>query len=98
MRDAIREQCPIIVEGMKYGHAHFDLNGFLFALGSQKHYLAFYVAEEEAVAAYVAATSRKDVGKGCIRFTTSHPIEQGWVAKIIQSAVELRLRGSGSTC
>ncbi len=91
VRAAIRKHSPKATEFMKYGHPHYELRGPLFALGSQKHYLAFYVAEEEAVSSYVTATGRKNVGKSCIRFSPSKPIETDWLPKIIQSATQLRL-------
>lgn len=90
IRTLIKKRVPKVKECMKYGHPHYDWEGPLFSLGSQKHYMAFYVAEAAAVSDFVQRTDRRNTGKHCIRFTESNPIPEADIKRVIDEAVVLR--------
>jgi uncharacterized protein YdhG (YjbR/CyaY superfamily) len=70
LRDLIRSAAPEAAEGMRNGLPTWDLNGPLFALASQKQYMALYVCEApDLVDARRADFAGLSVGKGCVRFT-----------------------------
>ena len=71
LRDLINQVAPDASERMKYGHPHWDLDGPLFSLASQKRHMALYVEDDPLMATEGAALGESkgvDVGKCCIRF------------------------------
>ena len=94
IRALIKQRVPKVKEFMKYGHPHYDLDGPLFSLGSQMHYMAFYVAEAAVVSDFLKRTDRKNTGKTCIRFTELNPIPEEEIKKVIDDAVALRIKNS----
>lgn len=94
LRTLIRKAAPEAEESMKYGLPTYEFAGPLFALASQKQYLALYVAEIDLVASYERRLGKTDVGKSCIRFRKLDDLSLDAVAALLDAAAKRR-RGIG---
>jgi len=92
-REAINEIAPDASELMKYGHPHWQLDGALFALASQKHHMSLYVAEKATMAKFAPqldSLTGVNTGKGCVRFRTLDRLPADLARALLQQAVEAR--------
>ena len=90
LRQEIRKAAPKAKESMKYGLPHYEENGPLFALASQKQYFSLYVAETKIVRAHSAGLAGLSVGKSCIRFRRADQIPMATIRKILRETVHAR--------
>lgn len=69
LRELIKAAAPGVTEVMAHGMPVYELGGsMLFALASQKNYLALYVTETALVERFKPRLGKLSVGKSCIRF------------------------------
>ncbi|MBP7409334.1 MAG: DUF1801 domain-containing protein [Flavobacteriales bacterium] len=69
IRKLIRRTWPTTSEDMAYGMPTFHLDGLpLFAIASQKHFMALYVMPYDLLDAFKNDLKVYDRGKSCIRF------------------------------
>jgi uncharacterized protein YdhG (YjbR/CyaY superfamily) len=90
VRALIRKTAPDAVEGMQYGMISYTLGDLLYALASQKHYMAVYVCDTEAVDAYRPHLGKLNCGKGCIRFRKLADLPLDVLAAILKEALQRR--------
>ena len=69
IRKLIRRTWPAATEDMAYGMPTFHLDGSpLFAIASQKHFMALYIMPYDLLDAFKNDLKVYDRGKSCIRF------------------------------
>jgi uncharacterized protein YdhG (YjbR/CyaY superfamily) len=92
LRMLIAANAPRVSELMKYGHPHYEQAGSLFAVASQKHYVAFYVAEPDTLSAHREALAGFSLGKSCVRIRPNQTPPADVIALIVRDA-SARRRG-----
>ncbi len=97
LRKVIRKYAPGVQEGMQFGMPTFQFGGFLFAIASQKHTMALYVAELKAVQMHRKSLAKLDCGKSCIRFKKGSDLPLSVAVAIVRDAVRLRRKHFGAT-
>ncbi len=98
LRQMIRAEAPEARETMQYGLPTYTLRGEpLYALASQKNYLALYVSQTDLVADYQARLGKIDCGKSCIRFKRLEDLCLESVSELLAAAHRqvASLRGGG---
>jgi len=95
LRKLVRKIAPDAVESMQHGMASYAMGEMLFALASQKAYLALYVCEAAAVEAHREGLKGLNCGKGCIRFQSLEELPLDVVSDILQDAVQRRQASQG---
>lgn len=93
LRDLIRDVAPDANELMKYGHPHWELDGSLFAIASQKHHLALYVAEKGVMREFapgLKALKGVDAAVGCVRFRKLDRLPPDTVRNLLEAAARRR--------
>lgn len=93
IREMIRDAAPNADECMRYGHPHWDLDGSLFALASQKHHLSLYVAEKEIMAQVqprFQSLRGVSAAKSCLRFRRLDQVPVDEVEDLLRDAVRAR--------
>jgi len=88
LRALIREVAPEATEGIEYGMPCFYRGGkLLFAMASQKNYMALYGCTENGIEQHREALGKLNCGKGCIRFQRLEQLPMGAIADILRTAV-----------
>lgn len=64
----------------------------LFALASQKHYMALYIADPEQVQSYKNSIGKVNLGKNCVRFKHIDNLELDMVEELLAKVLERKLR------
>lgn len=90
LRGLVREVVPEAREEMKYGMAHYDLDGHLAALASQKQYMALYFCYTDLVEAARPRLGELDIGKSCIRFRHLDQLPLDVVRELLEQAATRR--------
>jgi hypothetical protein len=75
---------------MKSGHPHYDLEGSLYALASQKHYMALYVTETDLIEAYRPRLGKLSIGKNRIRFRQLEDLPLDTLGALLREARDRR--------
>lgn len=66
----IKEVAPAVDEVFEYCMPFYPLKGKpLFAVASQKHFMALYITEHDLVAQHKDDLGKISLGKSCLRFT-----------------------------
>jgi uncharacterized protein YdhG (YjbR/CyaY superfamily) len=94
VRALIRKTVPAAVEGMGYGMITYTMGSMLFALASQKGYMALY-ANPKAVNAHRSRLGKLNCGKSCIRFRNLDELPLDAVRDILTDTVRRRSDGAG---
>ena len=79
-----------LVEAMQHGMACYASGDLLFALASQKQYMALYVCDTDVVAKHRAALGALDCGKSCIRFQNVEDLPLDVITRMLDEAYERR--------
>lgn len=93
LRDLINQVAPDAHEQMKYGHPHWDLEGPLFSLASQKRHMSLYVDDDPLMATEgeaLGTLAGVDVGKCCIRFRSLDRLPLDRVEALLAAAAAAR--------
>ena len=90
LRTLIRKIAPQARETMQYGMASYTLGDLLFALASQKNYIALYICESDAVETHRSALGKLNCGKACIRFRKLEELPLDVIENILRDAVRHR--------
>jgi hypothetical protein len=77
---------------MEYGMPTYSLDGFLFALASQKQYMALYISDTDLLEEYRSRFGELSLGKSCIRFRKLEDFPLDVTEELLQAAVKRRLR------
>jgi uncharacterized protein YdhG (YjbR/CyaY superfamily) len=97
LRAMIRKIAPEAKEGIRYGMASYTQGELLFALGSQKAYMALYVCDHEVVNAHRDRLGKLNCGKGCIRFRKLSDLPLDAVTDLLKEAAKRRKRSLSRT-
>ena len=89
----VKELAPDAEEELNYGMPFYPLEGPLFAIASQKHFMALYVTEHDIVKKYKDELGKVSMGKSCIRFKHIYKINLDVVRQIIEEVYERRKSG-----
>jgi len=95
LRTLIKKTAPDVKEAMEYGLPMYSMNGPLFALASQKRYLALYVAETDLVKTHKPRLGKVNVGKSCIRFKKLEDLSLEAVAALLDETAARRRQQGG---
>jgi len=99
LRTLIKKAAPKIEESMQYGMPAYSMNGtLLFALASQKQYLALYVMDKGVVDEHRAELKQLDIGKGCIRFKKLEDLPLDVARAMVTESVERLRKGESRNC
>ena len=89
----IREVAPKAKELFKHGMPFYTLEEKpLFAVASQKHFMAVYNTEFELVKKYKGELGKVNMGKSCIRFSRSENIDVDALTRLLVETYEKRLK------
>ncbi len=89
LRTLVRKALPAAKETMQYGMPTYFLGAEpVFALASQKGYMALYVCDTGVVRKWKKKLGRVDCGKSCIRFRDIESLELDVVRSILEEAAE----------
>lgn len=91
IRSMISSLVPQATEGMEYGMPTYSLDGFLFALASQKQYMALYISDTDLLEEYRNRFGKLNLGKSCIRFRKLEDLPLDITEELLQEAVRRRL-------
>jgi uncharacterized protein YdhG (YjbR/CyaY superfamily) len=91
IRSMITSLVPQSEEGMEYGMPTYSLDGFLFALASQKNYMALYISDTDLLEKYRGRFGKLNLGKSCIRFRKLKDLPLDVTEELLQEAVRRRL-------
>ena len=92
IRFLIKRTVPYIKESMKYGLPHYALDGPLYALASQKHYMALYVTDVNLAEEFKSKLPELSLGKSCVRFKKIEDLPLKVVEKILKTAATRRIK------
>lgn len=88
----IDEVAPKATKIYKYNMPYYALNGEpLFAVASQKHFIAVYVTEHKLIEKHKEELGKVSLGKSCIRFTKQENINVDTLTKLLIESYEKRL-------
>lgn len=82
----IKKSAPKIEEAFDHGMPFYNYKGYLFAVASQKHFMALYVSDHEIVAKYKSELGKVSLGKSCIRFKKLENLNMDIVELVIKEA------------
>ncbi len=68
LRQLIRSLLPKAKETLAYKMPTYEMNGFVAAIGSQKHHMSLYLCDAALLDKHKSALAHLDCGKGCVRF------------------------------
>lgn len=89
LRKLIKEVAPDARESMQFGMPMYALGDCpVFALASQKHHLALYVCEWNAMNKYRNKLGKTNCGKGCVRFKRLEDLSLDVVKELLAAAAE----------
>ena len=87
-----KDHAPLVEETFQYGMPYYPLNGKpLFAVASQKHFMAVYITEHDLVSKFKEVLGKVSLGKSCIRFKKEDHVD--WIAleQLVQESYQRRL-------
>lgn len=85
IRKLVRSTWPAATEDMAHGMPTFHLHGRpLFAIASQKHFMALYVVPYDLLNAFKNDLKVHDHGKSCVRFKRLEPATFELLDRIIK--------------
>ena len=88
----ITEIAPDVSEAFQHNLPFYNLDDKpLFALASQKHFMALYVTETDIVADLKNDLGKVSLGKSCIRFKSLNDLNLDTVRQILTRAYERRI-------
>ena len=83
----IKGSAPKVREVYHYNLPFYPLNGEpLFAVASQKDFMALYVTEADIIARYKKDLGKVSLGKSCIRFKKIDDLNLSTVQKILKES------------
>lgn len=88
----IKKVAPKVTEEYSHNMPFYTLNGPLFALASQKHYMALYVTEADLVEKYKPNLGKTNTSKSCIRFKKLENLNLEAVEQLLAASYERRLK------
>ena len=91
IRTMISSLVPQATESMEYGMPTYFLDGFLFALASQKQYMALYISDTDLLEEYRNKFVKLNLGKSCVRFRKLQDLPLDVTEELLQEAVKRRL-------
>lgn len=90
----IRKQAPKIKEEYSHNMPFYTILGEpLFAVASQKHFMALYIADSELCIQYQSALGKVSMGKSCIRFKKEEHLDWEVVGELIKEAYQKKFKG-----
>ena len=93
----IKKNAPGVKEIYQYNLPFYPLhNEPLFALASQKHFMAFYITESDIIEKYRLQLGKISVGKKCIRFKTVSDLDLKIVEQLIREAYAQRIKSAAA--
>lgn len=91
LRTLLKKVAPKAKEEFNYGMLYYPLNGALFALASQKHFIALYITYHDLVEQYKPQIGKASFGKSCIRFKKIDDLNMDTIQALIEDSYERRL-------
>ena len=91
LRKLLKTAAPKAKEEFNYGMLYYPLNGALFALASQKHFMALYITYHDLVEQYKPQIGKASFGKSCIRFKKIDDLNMDAIQALIEDAYERRM-------
>ncbi|TQV89329.1 iron chaperone [Aliikangiella coralliicola] len=99
LRALIKKTAPDLVEGIHYKMLSYqDERGVIFHLNAQKNYVSLYVGDARKIDPEGLLLKGIDVGKGCIRFKKSTPIDTTNIAQFLKKLISLWKKGEDIGC
>lgn len=99
LRDLIKSVEPSIEERIHYKMLGFALDGdFVFHLNAQRHYVSLYAGDTAKIDPQGELLKGLSVGKGCVRFSKTKPVEGSRIGEFIQRAIALKRSGEDLGC
>lgn len=99
LRALIRKSAPSAKESIQYGMPTYTVDSTgLFAMASQKQYMALYIVDKGVVDRHRQALGNLDVGKGCIRFRKLDDLPLDTAKAMIEESVERLRKGESQNC
>ena len=87
LRQMIKEAVPEAKESMQSGMAVFAVGDCpLFGMASQKHHLALYICQWDAMNKFRGKLGKANYGKGCVRFKKLADLSLDGVKELIEFA------------
>ena len=93
IRTLLKKFAPKAREEYNYGMLFYPLNGALFALASQKHYMALYITYHDLVEQYKPQMNKASFEKSCIRFKKIEDLNMDTIRALIEDAYDRRMAG-----
>ncbi len=88
----IDEIAPKATKIYKYNMPYYALFGEpLFAVASQKHFIAVYITEHKLIEKYKAVLGKVSLGKSCIRFTKKENVDFDALTKLLIESYDKRV-------
>ena len=85
LRRMIKETVPDAKESMQYGMPVFAVGDCpLFSVASQKHHLALYICQWDAIKKFRGKLGKANYGKGCVRFKKLEDLSLDTVKELIE--------------
>lgn len=91
IRTLLKKVAPLAREEFNYGMLFYPLRGPLFALASQKHFMALYITDHDLVSRYKPQLGKVSLGKSCIRFKKIQDLNMAAVQALLEESYEKRL-------
>jgi uncharacterized protein YdhG (YjbR/CyaY superfamily) len=99
IRHILSTLSPNLKESIQYKMLGYsDERGLLFCLNAQKHYVSLYIGDASKVDPTGELLENIDVGKGCLRFKKSKPVETTRIDEFIKKTYKLWLAGQDVDC
>lgn len=90
--NVIREAAPDITGELNHGMPFFPLEGEpLFAVASQKKYMAIYITERDILNKHKRALGDVEFGTNCIRFNQLDDLNLDALKELVEEAYNRRL-------
>lgn len=88
----IHNNAPTVKEELLHNLPFYNLNGKqLFALASQKHFMALYITNDKLITKYLPTLGKVNVGKHCIRFKKLEHLNLEVIEQLLAEAYAERL-------
>ena len=90
--DLVKKTAPTVGETFQHGMPYYPLDGEpLFAIASQKHFMAIYITEHDLVTRYRDLLGKVNLGKSCIRFKKDSDLNWDYLEALILESYERRI-------
>lgn len=92
LRMILKKVAPKAKEEFSYGMLYYPFKGPLFALASQKNFMALYITYHDLVTHYKSQLGKASFGKSCIRFRNINNLNLDAVQALIEDAYSRRVK------